>query len=194
MTLPIVARGLTRTFPTKTGVRTAVAGIDLEVGEGEIFGLLGPNGAGKTTTVRMLTTLLKPTSGTAAVAGLDVVRQAAEVRRAIGAALQETAIDPLMTGAEMMILQGTLHGLSRRAVRARTGDLLGRFGLDAVAGDRVSSYSGGMRRRLDLALSVIHEPAVLFLDEPTTGIDPTSLLAVSGTRSRRCARRVQRCC
>ena len=178
MTLPIVARGLTRTFHAKTGVRTAVAGIDLEIGEGEIFGLLGPNGAGKTTTVRMLTTLLKPTSGTATVAGLDVVRQAAGVRRAIGAALQETAIDPLMTGAEMMVLQGTLHGMSRKAVRARTGDLLGRFGLDAVAGDRASGYSGGMRRRLDLALSVIHEPSVLFLDEPTTGIDPTSRLAV----------------
>jgi ABC-2 type transport system ATP-binding protein len=178
VTIPIRTRGLTRTFSTRTGVRTAVAGIDLEVGEGEIFGLLGPNGAGKTTTIRMLTTLLKPTSGTATVAGLDVVKQAAGVRRVIGAALQETAVDPLMTGAELMVLQGTLHGLSRKAIHARTGDLLGRFGLDAVARDRVSGYSGGMRRRLDLALSVIHEPSVLFLDEPTIGIDPVSRLAV----------------
>jgi ABC-2 type transport system ATP-binding protein len=173
-----LAQGLTRTFPGKAGVRTVVAGVDLEVGEGEILCLLGPNGAGKTTTVRMLTTLLKPTSGTATVAGFDVVRQAAEVRRAIGVTLQETAVDPLMTGAEMMALQGTLHGLPRKALHARTSDLLGRFGLDAVAGSRVSTYSGGMRRRLDLALSVIHEPSVLFLDEPTTGIDPSSRLAV----------------
>jgi len=173
-----VVQGLTRTFAGKAGVTAAVAGIDLEIADGEIFGLLGPNGAGKTTTVRMLTTLLKPTAGTATVAGFDVARQPAQVRRAIGAALQEAAIDPLMTGAEMMALQGTLHGLSRKAIRSRTDALLSRFGLDVVAGSRVSAYSGGMRRRLDLALSLIHEPSVLFLDEPTTGIDPTSRLAV----------------
>ena len=178
VTPPIVVQGLTRTFAGKAGVAAAVAGIDLEIADGEIFGLLGPNGAGKTTTIRMLTTLLKPTAGSAVVAGFDVVRQPAEVRRAIGAALQEAAIDPLMTGAEMMTLQGTLHGLSRTEIRGRTDALLRRFGLDVVAGSRVSAYSGGMRRRLDLALSLIHEPTVLFLDEPTTGIDPTSRLAV----------------
>jgi ABC-2 type transport system ATP-binding protein len=174
VTFPIVARGLTRTF----GNKTAVAGIDLEVAVGEIFGLLGPNGAGKTTTVRMLTTLLRPSAGTATIAGLDTVRQAAAVRKVIGAALQEAAVDPLMTGAELMALQATLHGLARKAAKARTADLLGRFGLDAVAGERVATYSGGMRRRLDLALSLIHQPQVLFLDEPTTGIDPTSRLAI----------------
>jgi ABC-2 type transport system ATP-binding protein len=178
VTFAIVARGLTRSFRTRSGARTAVAGVDLNVAEGEIFGLLGPNGAGKTTTIRMLTTLLRPTSGTAAVAGLDVVRQPAAVRRVIGAALQDCAVDPLMTGAEMMALQGSLQGLSHRAARARTSELLGRFGLDTVAGDRVATYSGGMRRRLDLALSLIHRPAVLVLDEPTAGIDPVSRGAV----------------
>lgn len=171
---PIVASGLVRTF----GDLRAVDGVDLEVRRGEIFGLLGPNGAGKSTTVRMLTTLLRPTDGTARVAGFDVVREADAVRRSIGVALQDAAIDPLMTGAELLALQATLYGLAPEAVRARAGDLLERVGLTAAADRRVGTYSGGMRRRLDLALSLIHRPSVLFLDEPTTGLDPMSRITL----------------
>jgi ABC-2 type transport system ATP-binding protein len=174
METPILAAGLTRSF----GTRQVLAGLDLEVGQGEIFGLLGPNGAGKTTTVRILATLLRPTSGTARIAGFDVVTEANSVRRAIGAALQETGLDPLMTGAELMALQAALHRMPARAAAARSAELLASFGLDAVAGQRVSTYSGGMRRRLDLALSVLHEPPVLFLDEPTAGVDPSSRMAI----------------
>jgi len=169
---PIEAEGLVRTF----GEVRAVEGVDLTVGEGEIFGFLGPNGAGKSTTVRMLTTLLKPTGGRARVAGYDVVAQAPMVRRSIGVALQDAAIDPLMTGTELMRLQAVLHGIPRATAEKRSGELLERVGLTAAAHRRVGTYSGGMRRRLDLAMSLIHEPIVLFLDEPTTGLDPTSRL------------------
>ncbi|HWH96027.1 MAG TPA: ATP-binding cassette domain-containing protein [Baekduia sp.] len=152
----------------------AVQGIDLAVAPGEVYGFLGPNGAGKTTTVRMLVTLLRPTGGRATIAGFDVATQPADVRRRIGVALQEAALDPLMTGRELMELQATLHGIPRRTVAARAATLIDRVGLSQAAGRRVGTYSGGMRRRLDLAMALIHEPAVLFLDEPTTGLDPTS--------------------
>jgi ABC-2 type transport system ATP-binding protein len=171
---PIVAEGLVRTF----GDVKAVDGVDLIVEAGEIFGLLGPNGAGKSTTVRMLTTLLRPTAGTARVAGFDVVRQADQVRRRIGVALQDAAIDPLMTGMELLRLQAVLYGIASAQVRPRAGELLERVGLTAAADRRVGTYSGGMRRRLDLALSLIHQPTVLFLDEPTTGLDPMSRITL----------------
>ena len=156
----------------------AVDGVDLVVEQGEIFGFLGPNGAGKSTLVRMLTTLLRPTAGTARVAGYDVVAEAGAVRRSIGVALQDAAIDPLMTGRELVRLQAVLHGISRSEADLRGDVLLERVGLTAAADRRVGTYSGGMRRRLDLALSLVHEPTVLFLDEPTTGLDPTSRLAL----------------
>jgi ABC-2 type transport system ATP-binding protein len=171
---PIVAEGLIRKF----GDVEAVKGVDLQVRQGEVFGFLGPNGAGKSTTVRMLTTLLRPTGGSARVAGFDVVTQADEVRRRIGVALQDAAIDPLMTGAELLDLQGVLYGLPTKLARDRAHELLERVGLTAAKDRRVGTYSGGMRRRLDLALSLIHAPGVLFLDEPTTGLDPMSRLAL----------------
>src|SRR3954463_173933 len=139
----------------KGGVR-AVQGIDLEVAPGEVYGFLGPNGAGKTTTVRMLVTLLRPTGGRATVAGHDVATQPAEVRRRIGVALQEAALDLLMTGRELMELQATLHGIPTAVVRDRAADLIDRVGLADAAGRRVGTYSGGMRRRLDLAMALIH--------------------------------------
>ena len=156
----------------------AVAGIDLEVAEGEIYAFLGPNGAGKTTSVRMLTTLLRPTGGSATVAGHDVLRDAPNVRRAIGVALQEAALDPLMSGRELMHLQSALHAVPRREVKQRSDALIDRVGLSHAADRRVGTYSGGMRRRLDLAMALIHEPRVLFLDEPTTGLDPASRAAI----------------
>ena len=153
-------------------------GIDLEVAEGEIYAFLGPNGAGKTTTVRMLTTLLKPTAGAATVAGFDVVKQPGDVRRAIGVALQEAALDPLMTGRELMQLQATLHGIPKADAVRRGDALIERVGLTNAADRRVGTYSGGMRRRLDLGTALVHEPTVLFLDEPTTGLDPASRGAI----------------
>jgi ABC-2 type transport system ATP-binding protein len=170
MLQPIRAEGLVRRF----GDISAVDGIDLEVGEGEIFGFLGPNGAGKSTTVRMLVTLLTPTEGSAHVAGFDVVAQAGEVRSHIGVALQDAAIDPLMTGRELLRLQAVLHGIRRKVGEQRSERLLDRVGLTEAADRLVGQYSGGMRRRLDLALALMHEPSVLFLDEPTTGLDPMS--------------------
>jgi ABC-2 type transport system ATP-binding protein len=167
----IEVRGLERSF---SGGVQAVAGVNLEVADQEIYAFLGPNGAGKTTTVRMLTTLLRPTGGEARVAGHDVVREAAQVRRSIGVALQEAALDPLMTGRELIQLQATLHGLARDEGVRRANALLERVGLEAAADRRVGTYSGGMRRRLDLASALVHEPQVLFLDEPTTGLDPVS--------------------
>ena len=158
---------------SRAGIR-AVDGLDLAVAAGEIYGFLGPNGAGKTTSVRILTTLLRPTAGVARVAGHDVVGAADAVRREIGVALQEAAIDPLMTGRELLRMQGALHGLRGPAARARAAELLERVGLTQAGDRRVGGYSGGMRRRLDLALALVHRPRVLFLDEPTTGLDPTS--------------------
>jgi ABC-2 type transport system ATP-binding protein len=171
----IEVTGLERTFE---GDVQAVRGVDLEVAEGEIYAFLGPNGAGKTTTVRMLTTLLAPTAGSARVAGHDVVAEAADVRRAIGVALQEAALDPLMTGRELIMLQATLHGLPTAEGRKRSERLIERVDLGYAADRRVGTYSGGMRRRLDLASALVHEPRVLFLDEPTTGLDPVSRKAI----------------
>jgi ABC-2 type transport system ATP-binding protein len=156
----------------------AVAGIDLYVGDGEIYGFLGPNGAGKSTTVHVLTTLLPPTSGTARVGGHDVEREGPRVRRVIGAALQEAALDPLLTGREHLRLQMALHNIPRSSRGPRGDALLGRVGLTEAADRKVRAYSGGMKRRLDLALALVHEPRILFLDEPTTGLDPQSRSAL----------------
>src|SRR4051812_40054354 len=167
----IEVEGLVREF--KGSVR-AVDGIDLRVEPGEIYGFLGPNGAGKSTTVLILTTLLPPTAGTARVAGHDIAREGAQVRSAIGAALQEAALDPLLTGREHMRLQTALQGLPRAERRGRGDELLERMGLSDAADRKVGGYSGGMKRRLDLALALVHRPRILFLDEPTTGLDPQS--------------------
>ena len=167
----IEVEGLERKFE---GGITAVDGVDLEVADGEIFSFLGPNGAGKTTTVRMLTTLLRPTGGVARVSGHNVVEDPAAVRRSIGVALQEAALDPLMTGRELIRLQATLHALPPDQVTSRADALLRRVGLTDAADRRIGGYSGGMQRRLDLASALVHEPRVLFLDEPTTGLDPVS--------------------
>jgi ABC-2 type transport system ATP-binding protein len=171
----IEVAGLVKEF--KKGPR-AVDGIDLIVAPGEIYGFLGPNGAGKSTTVHMLVTLLPPTAGTARVAGFDVVREGPQVRGAIGAALQEAALDPLLTARDHMRLQTTLHGLPRSERRPRGDELLGRVGLIDAADRKVKTYSGGMKRRLDLALALVHRPRILFLDEPTTGLDPQSRTAL----------------
>jgi len=164
----------TRDLVRRFGEIVAVDGINLSVSEGQVFGFLGPNGAGKSTAIRMLTTLLHPTSGEVYVSGFNVVTEAAAVRRLIGVALQDAAIDPLMTANELIRLQAVLHGITRSEAKKRGGELLERVGLSGAASRRVSTFSGGMRRRLDLALSLIHEPRILFLDEPTTGLDPTS--------------------
>ncbi len=171
----IRAEGLVREFK---GAIRAVDGIDLEVRPGEIYGFLGPNGAGKSTTVHMLTTLLPPTAGRATVAGFDVASQGADVRRHIGAALQEAALDAFLTGREHMDLQGGLSGLARAERISRGTELLGRLGLLDAADRKVGGYSGGMKRRLDLALALMHHPEILFLDEPTTGLDPQSRSAL----------------
>jgi ABC-2 type transport system ATP-binding protein len=171
----IVVDGLVRTFK---GDIHAVDGIDLEVAAGEIYGFLGPNGAGKSTTVHMLTTLLPPTAGRATVAGYDVVGQGADVRRNIGAALQDTALDNFLTGREHMDLQAGLNGLAKADRASRGTELLERVGLTEAADRKVGGYSGGMKRRLDLALALVHRPSILFLDEPTTGLDPQSRSAL----------------
>jgi ABC-2 type transport system ATP-binding protein len=170
----IVVEQLARDFKS---VR-AVAGIDLHVEPGEIYGFLGPNGAGKSTTVLMLTTLLPPSSGTARVAGHDVVREGPKVRASIGAALQEAALDPLLTGRDHLRLQATLQGLQRSERKQRADSLLERVGLAEAADRKVRGYSGGMKRRLDLALALVHRPSVVFLDEPTTGLDIQSRTAL----------------
>jgi ABC-2 type transport system ATP-binding protein len=171
----IEVAGLIREF--KGGVR-AVDGIDLHVAAGEIYGFLGPNGAGKSTTVKVLTTLLPPTAGSATVAGYDVSKEGAKVRASIGVALQDVALDPMLTGSEHMRLQGGLQGIPR-AERGKRGDeLLERVGLSDAAHRKSSTYSGGMKRRLDLALALLHHPRILFLDEPTTGLDVQSRTAL----------------
>jgi ABC-2 type transport system ATP-binding protein len=156
----------------------AVDGIDLAVSPGEIYGFLGPNGAGKSTTVLMLTTLLPPTSGRASVGGFDIVREGAQVRASIGAALQEAALDAILTGREHLMLQATLQGMPKPDRARRAQELLERVGLTEAADRRVGGYSGGMKRRLDLALALVHGPRILFLDEPTTGLDLQSRSAL----------------
>jgi ABC-2 type transport system ATP-binding protein len=171
----IEVRGLVREF--KKGPR-AVDGIDLHVEWGSIYGFLGPNGAGKSTTVKILTTLLPPSGGTAQVAGFDVAREGALVRRVIGAALQEAAVDPMLNAREHLRLQAGLHGFSKAAAKARAEELLERVALTGAADRKISGYSGGMKRRLDLALALVHSPKIIFLDEPTTGLDPQSRTAL----------------
>jgi ABC-2 type transport system ATP-binding protein len=166
----ISVTGITKTF----GKHTVLAGVDLDVGAGEIVGLLGPNGAGKTTLVNILTTLVAPDSGTATVAGFDVVTHPADVRRRISLTGQAAAVDGLLTGDENLRMMARLSGLTPAASRARATELLDRFDLSEAARKLVSTYSGGMRRRLDLALSLVVTPPVVFLDEPTTGLDTRS--------------------
>jgi ABC-2 type transport system ATP-binding protein len=168
--LAIEAAGLAKRF----GAAPALAGVDLAVARGTVYGLLGPNGAGKTTTVRILATLLAPDAGTAQVLGHDVVTDAGAVRRRAALAGQAATVDDDLTGRENLVLLGRLAGLSRRAARARAGELLAAFGLHKPATRQVKTYSGGMRRRLDLAASLIVPAEVYFLDEPTTGLDPAS--------------------
>lgn len=158
----------------KFGDFTAVDGISFTVPTGSVLGLLGPNGSGKTTTIRMMTTLSPPTSGTARVAGYDIQRQPAEVRKAMGLTAQAATVDELLTGRENLRLIGDLYGLPKKQVKARADELLGKFSLTDAAAKVAKSYSGGMRRRLDLAASLVAAPPVLFLDEPTTGLDPRS--------------------
>jgi ABC-2 type transport system ATP-binding protein len=171
----IVVEKLVREF--KKGPR-AVDGIDLHVSPGEIYGFLGPNGAGKSTTVLMLTTLLPPTAGTALVGGYDVRTEGPKVRSVIGAALQEAALDPLLTGRDHLRLQTMLQAIPRAERKPRQEELLERVGLTDAADRKVRGYSGGMKRRLDLALALVHRPSILFLDEPTTGLDPQSRTAL----------------
>ena len=174
MTLMIETKDLRRTFKTKGKADDieAVRGVDLEVEEGAIFGFLGPNGAGKTTTLRMLATLLAPTSGSAMVAGADLARDPGEVRRRIGYVPQGGSTDPAETGRGELILQGQLYGMDAANAKRRAAEVLEGLGLVEAADRYVQTYSGGMRRRLDVGLGIVHRPAVLFLDEPTTGLDP----------------------
>jgi len=174
----VQAQGLTKTFSSRSGDVEAVRGVDLQVSAGEIFGFLGPNGAGKSTTVRMLTTLSTITSGRASVAGVDVTDEPDEARRRIGVALQEAGLDPRQTGRELLVLQARLFGNSRTQAAARAEELLQLVELEDSADRLIKGYSGGMKRRLDLASALVHEPEVLFLDEPTTGLDPASRLVV----------------
>ena len=173
----VQADGLVKHYAGKDVIE-AVRGVDLRVEGGEVFGFLGPNGAGKSTTVKMLTTLLSITSGTAFVAGVDVARDPDEARRRMGVALQEAGLDPRQTGRELLVLQGRLFGMSPSEALTRAGELLALVELEDSADRRIKGYSGGLKRRLDLASALVHEPEVLFLDEPTTGLDPASRLTV----------------
>lgn len=174
VTAAVSAHGLRKSY----GQIRALAGVDLEIASGSILGLLGPNGAGKTTVVRILATLLRPDAGQASVAGFDVVRQAGEVRARIGLAGQFAAVDEYLTGRENLVMVGRLCHLTRATVRARADELLEGFGLRDAADRQVRTYSGGMRRRLDLAASLVARPTVVFLDEPTTGLDPRSRIGL----------------
>ncbi|WP_329575093.1 ATP-binding cassette domain-containing protein [Streptomyces sp. NBC_01361] len=171
----VQARQLVKTYP---GDVTALSGMDITVEPGTVFGLLGPNGAGKSTTVKILTTLARPDSGTATVAGHDVLRHPDRVRRAIGVVAQKSGADPVATGRENLQLQGRLYGLRGADLNRRVTELLDRFRLTDAAGRQVKGYSGGMQRRLDVALGLVHRPEVLFLDEPTTGLDPEARTAM----------------
>jgi len=174
----VEAEGLVKHYPAKNGDIEAVRGVDLRVDAGEVFGFLGPNGAGKSTTVKMLTTLLSITAGSARVAGLDVAGEPDAVRHRIGVALQEAGLDPRQTGRELVTLQARLFGLSAPDAATRTEELLELVELEDAADRQIKGYSGGMKRRLDLASALVHRPEVLFLDEPTTGLDPASRLTV----------------
>jgi ABC-2 type transport system ATP-binding protein len=177
-TAAVQADGLVKHYRSRSGVVEAVRGVDLTVDRGEVFGFLGPNGAGKSTTVRMLTTLLTITAGTARVSGVDVAGEADAVRQRIGVALQEAGLDPRQTGRELLVLQGRLFGLTAGDAATRTDELLDLVELQEAADRQIKGYSGGMKRRLDLASALVHEPDVLFLDEPTTGLDPASRLTI----------------
>lgn len=172
--LAIHATNLVRMF----GDNAAVNGVNLNIPRGEIYGFLGPNGAGKSTTVRILTTLLNPTSGSAEVAGFDIQTDTENVRLRIGVALQDAALDPKQTGREILDMQGRLYGLNKTERRTRVGELLKLVNIGDAIDKRISTYSGGMKRRLDLAAALVHQPEVLFLDEPTTGLDPVSRATV----------------
>lgn len=174
MLLAVEAKNLKKTFKTKQGNVEAVRDVSFKVNKGEIFGILGPNGAGKSTTILMLTTLLRITSGTAKINDLDVVKNDSEVRNKIGIALQDTGIDNLLTARELFYTTARLWGLSKSKSKDRTEEMLNLVGLTEASDRRVKTYSGGMKRRLDLGLSLVHKPEVLFLDEPTTGLDPGS--------------------
>jgi ABC-2 type transport system ATP-binding protein len=179
MTNAVTAQGLIKTFHGKKGSTVeAVRGVDLEVQKGEVFGFLGPNGAGKSTTVRMLTTLTTISGGTAQIVGVDVASDPDGVRRKIGVALQEVGLDPRQTGREILVLQARLFGVSAAEAGKRAEELLELVELTDAADRRTKTYSGGMKRRLDLASALVHRPDVLFLDEPTTGLDPASRLVV----------------
>jgi ABC-2 type transport system ATP-binding protein len=178
MELAVEAERLVKQYRSRAETVDAVRGVDLKVGIGEVFGFLGPNGAGKSTTVRMLTTLLSITSGTARVAGIDVSADPDGARRRIGVALQEAGLDPRQTGRELLVLQARLFGSSVAHAERRAGELLELVDLVEARDRRIKGYSGGMKRRLDLASALVHEPEVLFLDEPTTGLDPASRLTV----------------
>lgn len=183
----IETRALTMTFKARKGTVEAVRGVDLRVNQGEIYGFLGPNGAGKTTTMRMLATLIQPTSGQATVCGYDLLRQAGQVRRRIGYVSQKGGAHGIETGRENLMLQGQLYGMSETEAQKRTAELIDRLDLAQFADRLVRTYSGGQRRRLDVAMGMMHRPKLLFLDEPTTGLDPQSRVRIWDEVKRLCS-------